>query len=80
MRGIDLTLIFTFQTSTATVSITVIDINDNNPVFDNSSYSFYIKKTKGVNDVIGSVSFLMQLANFFSFFFTALLLTVSLFE
>ncbi|KAJ8321600.1 hypothetical protein KUTeg_000071 [Tegillarca granosa] len=42
-------------TATATVQITIDDVNDNTPAFSQSFYTFYISPTESVNTVIGTL-------------------------
>lgn len=42
-------------TATATVQITIDDVNDNVPAFSKSFYTFYISPSESVNTVIGTL-------------------------
>lgn len=43
------------QSSTVTVNVKVLDKNDNEPRFDQPSYSFDVSEDANVNDVVGQV-------------------------
>ena len=42
--------------STTLLNITILDLNDNKPVFGETSYAFTVSEDVGVNSVIGQVS------------------------
>lgn len=43
-------------TTTASIQITINDVNDNSPLFGRSYYTFYITPSTAVNTVIGDIS------------------------
>ena len=53
-RGLKQTPIITFQTATTTLFITVTDINDNSPIFDQPSYMFTVQENR-LNEFVGTV-------------------------